>query len=416
MGFTLFRNNMFVFEHVNISVHVHCSYSQHKFKANGGFRGEELNIDLNIASLSSSKDGLDQMERLSIPNSEADIFRRTFRKADGRKLFLYGYEAHTLPPMLQTSDEISKGGELRWHPLRQEWNVYAPHRQNRTFKPVAADDPLAPSRAGALPTEIPFEDFDLAVFENKFTSLHAHAPAAVDVTGVKTRQAKGHCDVIVYGPESHGDLNSIGQSKRRLLVAAWIDRYQTHYDNGQSFILPFENRGDEVGVTLHHPHGQIYAFPFIPDVQSRAAKAFRDGFRLTELMASVRSELEVTEAGGVSAFCPPFARFPYEVWLAPRKFSPGPWAMSKTEIDGFAHLLGDITRRYDAFFERETAYMLSLHAAPAGHEDDFHFTAQFYPLLRSKTRVKYLASVEQSTGVFTVDVMPDAAAKALRSV
>lgn len=379
-------------------------------------RGEKLNIDLNIASLSRSKDGLDHLERLSIPNSNIDVFRRTFTKTDGRGLYLYGYEPHSLPPSAQTNDEISKGGELRWHPLRQEWNVYAPHRQNRTFKPVAADDPLAPSRPGALPTEIPFEDFELAVFENKFTSLHAEAPAAQNVTGVKTGQAKGHCDVIVYGPESHGDLLSIGQEKRRLLIAAWIDRYLTHFEKGYKFVVPFENRGDEVGVTLHHPHGQIYAFPFIPDVQIRAAKAFKDGFKLTELMTSVKDELEVADAGGMSAFCPPFARFPYEVWIAPRKFRPGPWAMSKTEIDGFAHLLGDITRRYDAFFERPTAYMLSLHAAPAGHEDDFHFTAQFYPLLRSKNRVKYLASVEQSTGVFTVDIMPGAAAKTLRSV
>ena len=294
--------------------------------------------------------------------------------------------------------------------------MYAPHRQNRTFKPVKTDDPLAPGRQGSVPTEIPFEDFELAVFENKFTSLHQEAPAAVSTTGVQTDRANGHCDVIVYGPESHGNLYTLGQEKRRLLVSAWIDRYQTLFSNGHKFVLPFENRGDEVGVTLHHPHGQIYAFPFIPDVQKRAAMAFSNGFDLGALMNDVRADLEVAEAGGVSAFCPPFARFPYEVWIAPRRRSPGPWAMTGEELDGFAHLLGDITRRYDEYFERPTAYMLSLHASPAGEEKKFHFTAQFYPLLRSKNRVKYLASVEQSTGVFTVDVMPDAAAKTLRSV
>ncbi len=344
------------------------------------------------------------------------MFRRRFKKADGRTLLLYGYEPHQLTPVEENNDLISKGGELRFHPLRQEWNVYAPHRQNRTFKPVKADDPLSPTKAGGVPTEIPFEDFELAVFENKFTSLHPEAPAAVKTPGVETGRANGQCDVIVYGPESHGNLNTLGQKKRRLLVSAWIDRYKTHFENGHKFVLPFENRGDEVGVTLHHPHGQIYAFPFIPDVQKKAAEAFDNGFDLSALMAEVKKELEVAEAGGVSAFCPPFARFPYEVWIAPKRFAPGPWAMTNDELDGFAFLLGDITRRYDAYFERPTAYMLSLHAAPVGHEKDFHFTAQFYPLLRSKNRVKYLASVEQSTGVFTVDVMPDAAAKTLRSV
>jgi len=356
------------------------------------------------------------LESLSQAPGEREVFRRKFRKADGRRLLLYGYAPHELPPLEENNDLISKGGELRFHPLRQEWNVYAPHRQNRTFKPVKADDPLAPSQAGGVPTEIPFADFELAVFENKFTSLHPEAPKAVDTPGVETGRANGQCDVIVYGPESHGNLHSLGQEKRRLLVSTWIDRYKTHFENGHKFVLPFENRGDEVGVTLHHPHGQIYAFPFIPDVQKRAAEAFRKGFDLTSLIETVCGELEVAEAGGVSAFCPPFARFPYEVWIAPRRFVPGPWAMTKDELDGFAFLLGDITRRYDAYFERPTSYMLSLHAAPAGHEDDFHFTAQFYPLLRSKNRVKYLASVEQSTGVFTVDVMPDAAAKTLRSV
>lgn len=381
-------------------------------------RGKKLSIDVNISDLPTDELTVpgDVSERLSFPHISEGAYRRRYVKRDGRTILLYGYQQHELVPLPENNDDISKGGELRWHPLRQEWNVYAPHRQNRTFKPVAADDPLAPGRPGGLPTEIPFEDFELAVFENKFTSLHRNAPKAADILGVKTGRANGHCDVIVYGPESHGNLYTLGQNKRRLLVAAWIDRYITHFDKGLKYVLPFENRGDEVGVTLHHPHGQIYAFPFIPDVQKRATKAFESGYDLSGLINDIRPELEVTEAGGVSAFCPPFARFPYEVWIAPRRRTPGLWAMNAEELDGFAHLLGDLTRRYDAFFERPTAYMLSLHAAPLGHEKDFHFTAQFYPLLRSKNRVKYLASVEQSTGVFTVDVMPDAAAKTLRSV
>jgi len=343
------------------------------------------------------------------------VHRRQFTKRDGRDIFLYGLQSHTEVPLRQEGGEVAKGGELRWHPLRREWNVYAPHRQNRTFKPSKANDPLAPSRPGGPATEIPFSNFELAVFENKFTSLHADAPEPVSAADLKMARAKGRCDVVVYGPDATGNLSSIGQDKRRLLLSTWIDRYETLYSEGNKFVMPFENRGDEVGVTLHHPHGQIYAFPFVPNVQRQAVNAFKEGYDLSDAIKTCEADYKVADAGGMVAWCPPYARFPYEVWIAPRERKAGPWLFNETDQDGFAHLLGDITRRYDELFQRPTAYMLSLHAAPTGSEGNFHFTAQFYPLLRAPNRVKYLASVEQSTGVFTVDVMPEIAAKTLRS-
>jgi len=344
------------------------------------------------------------------------IHKRHFVKQDGRDLFLYGYKPHNLPPLPEDSGDVAKGGELRHHPLRDEWNIYAAHRQNRTFKPSAADNPLAPSIAGAPPTEIPFTDFELAVFENKFTSLHAQAPTPSGIGGIELAKAGGRCDVIVYGPEAEGNLYTLGQEKRRLLLAAWNDRYETLFNQGCEFILPFENRGDEVGVTLHHPHGQIYAFPFVPQVQQKAMEAFEAGYDLAANMRSFKEDYSVSKAGGITAFCPPFARFPFEVWVAPDERARGPWDFNEEQSDGFMHLLGDITRRYDEYFQRPTAYMLSLHAAPLRANDSFHFTAQFYPLLRAPGRVKYLASVEQSTGTFTVDVMPEMAAKTLRAL
>lgn len=359
---------------------------------------------------------INKIQRLITMGHSRDIFRRDFQKTDGRMLYLYGYNPHDETPIDFAPTPIAKGGELRWHPLRQEWNIYAAHRQNRTFKPLTANDPLAPSSHEGQETEIPFTNFELAVFENKFTSLHLDALEPAPVKDLKMARANGHCDVIVYGPEAGGNLHSIGQEKRRLLLAAWVDRYQALFDKGLKFVLPFENRGDEVGVTLHHPHGQIYAFPFIPDVQKRALNAFQKGYDLAKDIATFSPDFTIAEADGMSAFCPPYARFPYEVWISPKAFSPGPWAFDETLSDSFAHLLGEVTRKYDSFFGRTTPYMLSLHAAPAGHEDVFHFTAQFYPLLRSKDKVKYLASVEQSTGLFTVDVMPQSAAKTLRAL
>ena len=132
-------------------------------------------------------------------------------------------------------------------------------------------------------------------------------------------------------------------------------------------------------------------------------------------MADWGDGYRVAEEGGVAAVCPPYARFPFETWLIPLRRVPGPWAMTRDELDGFAHLLGDMTRRYDAYFERDAAFMLTLHAAPDVADGTYHFTAQFYPILRAPNRVKFLASVEQGTGVFTVDVMPETAAQSLRA-
>jgi len=343
------------------------------------------------------------------------VYRRDFQKADGRELFLYGYEPHTLSPQNEDADDIAKGGELRYHPMRREWNIYAAHRQNRTFKPSAADNPLAPTQPGVSATEIPFAGFELAVFENKFTSLHPEAPNTA-LPYAQSGRADGRCEVIVYGPEPDGNLHSIGQDKRRLLLAAWNDRYNELFSRGCAYVLPFENRGDEVGVTLHHPHGQIYGFPFIPRVQQDALNAFDQGYDLAADMHACADDLMITEAGGLQAFCPPFARFPFEVWIAPVKRAAGPWEFDETQLDGFAHLLGDVTRRFDEYFQRPTAYMMSLQAAPQKDGKNFHFTAQFYPLLRAPDRVKYLASVEQATGTFTVDVMPELAAQRLRAL
>ncbi|MCR9079695.1 MAG: hypothetical protein NXH78_11410 [Hyphomonadaceae bacterium] len=342
-----------------------------------------------------------------------EVHRRHHKKTDGRDLFLYGYARHDAQRLPGEDLQSVQGSELRRHPLLGEWSIYAAGRQNRTFKPSAAANPLAPSTPGAPLTEIPFEAFELAVFSNRFPSLFAGA-AEPAPSELEMHAATGACEVIVYAPEPDGSLATLSQARRRLLVEAWIDRYQAMFAAGAAFVLPFENRGDEVGVTLHHPHGQIYGFPIVPRPQQSAADAFEQGYDLAADVKTWGNDYRIAEAGGLASYAPRFARFPYEVWISALEPVSGPWAFNETQSDGFAHLLGDTVRRYDAYFGRETPCMLSLHAAPYGRDGRFQFTAQFYPLLRAPDRVKYLASVEQATGVFTVDVMPRQAADALR--
>lgn len=351
------------------------------------------------------------------PLGAAPAYRRQHRKSDGRELFLYGRS----PPLAEPLPELpaeppAAGSELRWHPLRDEWNVYAAHRQTRTHLPASDADPLAPSRPGQPATEIPFADFELAIFENRFPSFAAPTADSDAAEGASVRPARGRCEVVVYAPEQTGSLATLSADRRLLLLQAWADRYQALHAAGHAYVLPFENRGVEAGVTLPHPHGQIYAFPFVPDVQQRAVAAFAAGFDLAAAVRRSWAELGVAEAGDALAWCPPFARFPYEVWIVPRVRRAGPWEFTAAEAEGVAALLGEITRRYDRLFGRDTPYMLALHAAPAALASPFHVSAQFYPLLRAPDRVKFLAGVEQATGVFTVDVLPERAAAALRAL
>ncbi|MEO0419052.1 MAG: galactose-1-phosphate uridylyltransferase [Pseudomonadota bacterium] len=343
-------------------------------------------------------------------------YRRDHRKADGRMLYLYGREPHPLPLQAESADEIAQGGEIRYHPLRDEWNVYAAHRQNRTFKPSAADDPLAPTRHDGPLTEIPFADFELAIFENKFAAFHPSAASAANLQGIAAEPAKGACDVVVYGPEASGSLETIGQDRRCLLLSAIIDRYDALFKAGCKYVLPFENRGDEVGVTLHHPHGQVYGFERVPMVQQRAADAFAGGYDLAGEIKAAMPDYGLGDKGGVAAFVPRFARFPYEVWLAPLTPRQGPWDCTDEELEGLAQWLGEMTRRYDALFQQPAATMMAFHAAPYAGSTNYHFTVQFYPLLRAPGRTKYLASAEQHSGTFTVDVMPETAVQMLRDL
>jgi len=141
---------------------------------------------------------------------------------------------------------------------------------------------------------------------------------------------------VVYTPEHDGSVATLTASRRELLVQVWADRYRELYAHDFiRFVMPFENRGEEVGVTLHHPHGQIYAYPFLPPVIEKEVQAFRKSSVLCALLPNLE-EHTVFQNGTMVAFAPPFARFPYEVWIAPRRHIPGPWAFDNPEIQDFA--------------------------------------------------------------------------------
>jgi UDPglucose--hexose-1-phosphate uridylyltransferase len=157
--------------------------------------------------------------------------------------------------------------ELRWNPWLGEWTATATHRQNRTFLAPADHCPLDPTRPGGFPTEIPESTYDIVVFENRFPSLSANPPAPT-VEGSElypVRPSEGVCEVVVYTPEHDSTLGRQPVEQIYKLVQVWTDRFAELGDlELVDYVFIFENKGEAIGVTLHHPHGQIYAYPFVP--------------------------------------------------------------------------------------------------------------------------------------------------------
>ena len=343
--------------------------------------------------------------------------KRHERKEDGRQLSIYGTRVHTLPwqnslPPLR----FQPSPHLRWHPFRQEWVCYAAHRQERTFKPPAAYCPFCPTQKNSFPTEIPFSDFEVAVFDNRFPAFHLQAQNAPELS-IQSAPAIGQCEIIVYSAGHNHCLGSLPQGHLELIVRVWVDRYRDLLARESiQFVMPFENRGEEVGVTLHHPHGQIYAFPYIPPVVEKMQKAFREKPVLQELRRTMSEQYDIFTDDAVVAFVPPFQRYPYEMWLTTHEFHPGLWTFSEREVRSLASTLGKTVRLYDRLFDRPFPYMMLLYAAPKGEEKYFQFHIQFLPFLRAADKLKYLAGCETGAGTFIADVLPEETAAKLREL
>src|SRR5918993_5773781 len=204
------------------------------------------------------------------------MHRATFTKPDGRELILYGRRALSAAKVEAPSpfpDPLHGNPHLRWHPLRGEWITYAAYRQDRTFLPPPQYNPLAVTLDPAHPTELPAGDWDVAVFDNRFPSLTLESKDPPQLI-VPSAPALGKCEMVVFTQDARSSLGALPLDHLELVLEVWADRTEKLGDlAGIDYVLPFENRGAEVGVTLHHPHGQIYAYPVVPPVPARMQDA-----------------------------------------------------------------------------------------------------------------------------------------------
>ncbi|NLW48038.1 MAG: galactose-1-phosphate uridylyltransferase [Firmicutes bacterium] len=319
--------------------------------------------------------------------------------------------------------------ELRWHPFLEEWVITATHRQERTFLPPKDYCPLCPTKPGGFPTEVPREDYDIVVFENKFPSFRSNpSQPVVEATTVSpVKPAQGICEVVLYSSEHSATLTTMPLTRIRNLLLVWQDRYrELSALDFIKYVLIFENKGEAVGVTLHHPHGQIYAFPFVPpkiEKELDASAKYYQNNKQCLFCATLEEEYRdgrriVFEGEKFVAFIPFFARYPYETYLAPKKHRASMNEFIAEDLDDLALTLKGLLVKYDSLFNLSFPYIMVIHQAPTDGKDypDYHFHFEFYPPLRAASKLKYLAGCESGAGNYINDTLAEEKAAELREI
>ncbi|MDP3509065.1 MAG: galactose-1-phosphate uridylyltransferase [Candidatus Melainabacteria bacterium] len=319
--------------------------------------------------------------------------------------------------------------EMRWHPLLGEWVITATHRQDRTFLPPAGYCPLCPTAEGGFPTEVPRPDYDFVVFENKFPSLKREPgdPAIAGTALCPVKPSSGACEVILYSPKHDATLSDLPPKKLVELIRVWRDRYNTLAAREDiKYVFIFENKGEAVGVTIHHPHGQIYAFSELPPMIERELKSEREHMEKSgkcihcEIIAEEKSSNArlVAENANFIAFVPFYARYPYELHLYSKHHRAAINEFSKQEDLDLAEILHVVLKKFDGLWNISLPYMMVMHQRPTDDQDypGSHFHIEFYPPLRTPQKRKYLAGVESGAGTYINDTHPEVTSQELRNV
>lgn len=319
--------------------------------------------------------------------------------------------------------------ELRFNPQLGEWVITATHRQDRTFLPPRDFCPLCPTRSPDRPTEIDRPDFDIAVFENRFPSLRRQPdpPSVEGTTLTPVRPSVGECEVVVYTPRHDATATDLSVRKLERLISVWAHRtLELGAREEVEYVFIFENKGEAIGVTLNHPHGQIYAYPFLPPILEREVEAGESHLRANGRClwcALVEQEVSdgrriVARTEGWVATVPFFAHWPYEVHITPTAHIGWLHELAETSVAELARLLKTVLLKYDHLFGYSLPYVMAIHQRPTGTGDysGYHLHIEFYPPNRTESKLKYLAGSEAGAGAFINDTLPEETAERLRAL
>jgi UDPglucose--hexose-1-phosphate uridylyltransferase len=356
---------------------------------------------------------------------------RPTRLADGRELIYFDDRGSRLPEHRRaderTLDPRPPTATMRLDVLTGDWVSIASARQNRAFLPPPEADPLAP-QSPTNPSEIPAL-YDVAVFENRSPSFGpaiGDAPNAPEGLGDlaalgvdRTRTSIGRCEVVCFSPETTGSFATLGENRVRTVVEAWAHRTAALSAlPGVQQVFPFENRGEAIGVTLHHPHGQIYAYPYVTPRTSRLLDSIDryDGDLFADVLAFEQAgERVVLASDSFTAFVPFAARWPVELHLLPHRHVADFTELTDAEKDELARVYLRLLRAVDALYDTPTPYIAAWHQAPVStHRDRIRLNLQITSPRRGPDRLKYLAGSESAMGAWIGDLVPEQTAERLR--
>jgi len=350
------------------------------------------------------------------------VKRTELQMFDGRQIFYYDRESIARTAIDSRPFESRPlPGDMREDILTGEWVAMAAHRQARAFLPPKEFCPLCPTKSD-FGTEVADSTFEVVVFENRSPSFSAPS----DQLPPETIQALGRCEVVVFSDQHEGSFGNLDLAQMRTVLSAWIDRTreisQLPYVE-QVFV--FENRGEEVGVTLNHPHGQIYSYPFITPRTTKMLQAAQAHFDKTKtpLLTSVIAREIKDEVRVIAqnehwiAYVPFAARYPFEIHVAPKVFVPDLAELTDAVADAFPEVAKEVLLRLDGVFGIPMAYIAAWHQAPVRTGRDvlgLHW--QITSIRRAPGKLKYLAGSEAAMGAFIMDLEPEQSAAQLRDV
>jgi UDPglucose--hexose-1-phosphate uridylyltransferase len=355
------------------------------------------------------------------------ITKRATTLADGRELIYFDDADTTLGPERNVDARVLDArpatARMRQDVLTGEWISIAAARQNRVFLPPADQDPLAPATANN-PSEVP-SVYDVAVFENRSPSFGPEIGADFTLDDLdrigfgRELPSIGRCEVVCFSPDSVGSFGSQTESRARTVIEAWADRTAALSAlPGVQQVFPFENRGEAIGVTLLHPHGQIYSYPYVTPRTRRLVESvekFGPGLFETILEQERASDRVVLSGEHWTAFVPFAARWPVEVHMLPHRHVPDFAATNDEERDELAGLYLKLLRGIDALYDTPTPYIAAWHQAPVTvARDDIRLMLQVTSPRRAESKLKYLAGSEAAMGAWIGDVMPEATAQFIR--
>lgn len=312
--------------------------------------------------------------------------------------------------------------ELRWHPLIEDWVMIASHRQNRPQMPKDWC-PFCPG-SGKVP-----EQFDVYEYDNDFPALSQNPPEPDDVATdfFKVKPAYGKCEVILYSPEHTVTLPELSVDHISKLVDLWIERFNAiSADENIKYVFIFENRGEAVGVTMPHPHGQIYGYSVTPkkiQLELDSSKKHYDEkgkCLFCDMLENEQKEQDriIFETEHFSVFLPFFCEYPYGVYIMSKRHLSNITEFTDEEKKDFAKVLRETSGMLDSLFDIKFPYMMCMHNAPVNGEDTsdyYHFHVEFFPPMRSADKIKFNASSETGCWAHCNPTAPEAKAVELRA-